>query len=207
MLTLRMAGVIGGLLLASACQSPATTKSAASVSKPPTHSASSTSTPALVPTTATTGVSTPTPTFATGSSATPVDVAGAQLVALGLIVADPSLSGHWVACSNAGNWAACPLSVAVKARLADLTGKGYFGDGTGCGEEYISGTQNGLNNGPKALSAVVGANGSVTVVIQRGLSQPNLSAVMTTESGTWLASDLASGTGSSASIFSAKPNC
>jgi hypothetical protein len=52
-----------------------------------------------------------------------------------------------------------------------------------------------------------GANGGVTVVIQRTPGRSNLTAVMTETSGTWLASDLASGTGPSASIFSAKPNC
>jgi hypothetical protein len=31
--------------------------------------------------------------------------------------------------------------------------------------------------------------------------------VMSIENGTWLASDLASGTGAAASIFAAKPNC
>jgi hypothetical protein len=143
------------------------------------------------------------------STPTPVDVAGAEQAALGLFVADPALSGHWVACSNSDNWAACPLSAAVKARLADLISRLYFSSGPSghCGEEYISGTQNGFNNAPKVLSAVAGSNGSVTVVIERGPSQPNLTAVMTIENGMWLASDLASGTGPSASIFSAMPNC
>jgi len=152
---------------------------------------------------------------ATGAAASttptpqPVDVAAAQQAALGLFVADPSTPGHWYPCSNADNWAACPLTPTVKARLADFTRSGYFSDGPGgCGEEYVSGTQNGLWNAPKALSAVAGANGSVTVVIQRGPSPPpNLTAVMTIENGTWLASDLASGTGSAASIFSASPTC
>jgi hypothetical protein len=152
---------------------------------------------------------------ATGAAASttqtpqPVDVAAAQQAALGLFVADPSTSGHWYPCSIADNWAACPLTPTVKARLADLTRSGHFSDGPGgCGEEYVSGTQNGLWKAPKALSAVAGANGSVTVVIQRGPSPPpNLTAVMTIENGTWLASDLASGTGSAASIFSASPTC
>jgi hypothetical protein len=149
----------------------------------------------------TTAQPTPTPS--------PIDVAGAEQAALGLFVADPSLPGHWISCSNSDSWAACPLSAAVKARLADLTSKGYFSSGPGgqCGEEYISGTQNGFNNAPTVLSAIAGSNGSVTVVIKRGPLQPNLAAAMTIENGTWLASDLASGTGPSASIFSAKPNC
>ena len=137
----------------------------------------------------------------------PTDVAAAQRVALGLFVADPSLPGHWYPCSNVDNWAACPLSARVKARLADLTSSGYFSDVGGCGADYISGTQNGLFNAPKVLSAVAGGDGSVTVVIQRGPSRPGLIAAMTKENGTWVASDLASGTGPAGSIFSAKPNC
>jgi len=138
------------------------------------------------------------------------DVASAKQAALGLFVADPSTTNHWIACSNADSWAACPLAPTVKARLADLTSKGYFGDVGGCGEEYISGTQNGFNNPPQVLSAIVGDNGAVTVVIQRSTANPpspNFTAVMTLVSGKWLASDLASGTGANASIFSAKPNC
>ena len=150
-------------------------------------------------TTGTTSASSPTP-----------DIASAKQAALGLFVADPSTTNHWIACSNVDNWAACPLSTTVKARLADLTSKGYFGDVGGCGEEYISGTQNGFNNAPQALSAVAGADGGVTVVIQRSTANPrspNLTSVMTLEGGKWLASDLASGTGANASIFAAKPNC
>jgi hypothetical protein len=153
------------------------------------------------------GAATATPSVSS-STPTPVDVAGAQRAAMGLFVADPSgPAGHWVACSNSDNWAACPLTAALKARLADLTSKRYFGDVGGCGEEYISHTQNGFNNAPMALSAVSGTNGSVIVVIQRTPGQPNLTAVMTEANTTWLASDLASGAGPSASIFSAKPNC
>ena|SRR5438132_1526322 len=151
----------------------------------------------------------------TGSSATPItttstpvaDVTAAEQAALHLFVADPSVPHHWNPCSNTDNWAACPMSAAVKMRLADLTGKGYFGVAGGCGEEYISGTQNGLNNAPTVISGIAGGNGSVTVVVQRGSSQPHLTAVMAQENGTWLASDLASGSGAAASIFSAKPNC
>jgi hypothetical protein len=154
-----------------------------------------------------TSVSSATPTAAT-PSATPVsNVTAAEQAALQLFVADPSLAGHWNPCSNSDNWAACPMSAAVKARLADLTSRGYFGDNGGCGEEYISSTQNGLNNAPTVLSGVAGGNGSVTVVIQRAPARPNLTAVMAQEQGTWLASDLASGSGPAASLFSAKPNC
>jgi hypothetical protein len=147
-------------------------------------------------------------TTATTSSSSQADVVGAQRAASGLFVSDPSgPAGHWVACSNSDNWAACPLSVVVKSRLAALTSQGYFSDGAGCGEEYISHTQNGLNGAPRVLSAVAAENGSVAVVIQRAPSLPTLTAVMTMENRAWLATDLASGTGPSASILSAKPNC
>ena len=99
------------------------------------------------------------------------------------------------------------MAAAVKARLADLGSGGYFADFGGCGEEYISGTQNGINNAPTVLSGVASGDGSVTVVIQRGAARPNLTAVMAQEQGTWLATDLASGNGPTASLFSAKPNC
>jgi hypothetical protein len=156
---------------------------------------------------ATTSVSSATRTAATPSSTAVSNVTAAKQAALHLFVADPSLPGHWNPCSNSDNWAACPMSAAVKARLADLISGGYFGDIGGCGEEYISSTQNGLNNAPTVLSAVDGGNGSVTVVIQRGPAQPHLTAVMAQQQGAWLASDLASGSGPEASLFSAKPNC
>jgi hypothetical protein len=64
---------------------------------------------------------------------------------------------------------------------------------------------------PVVVSAIPKTDGSVTVVIHRaglgGAVSPNLTAVMTDENGTWLATDLASGTGPDASIFSASPNC
>jgi hypothetical protein len=188
------------LMAAAACGSTqATTTGQATGAAAPTATVSITPSPAPPST----------PTASTAPTPHPVEVAGARQAALGLFVADPSPPGHWYACSNSDNWAACPLTPTVKARLADLTSSGYFSDGPGgCGWEYISGTQNGLWNAPKALSAVAGANGSVTVVIQRGPSPPpNLTAVMSIENGTWLASDLASGTGAAASIFAAKPNC
>jgi hypothetical protein len=148
---------------------------------------------------ATTSVASPTPI--------PSDVAGAERTALGLFVMDPTLPRHWVACSTSDNWAACPLADPVKERLTALTSKGFFADVDGCGEEYISGTQNGLDSAPEVLSAVVGDDGSVTVVIRRAPSQPNLTAVMRLEGDVWVATDLASGNGPAASIFSAKPNC
>jgi len=138
---------------------------------------------------------------------TPIDVAGAERSALGLFLIDPTAPNHWVACSNANSWAACPLSGAVQDRLAALTSSGFFSDAGGCAEEYISGTQNGLNSAPKVVSADMQADGSVSVVIRREASLPNLTAVMSLEGDAWLASDLASGTGPAASIFSTKPNC
>ena len=155
------------------------------------------------------GSSTPT-SSASSSAPTGVDVAAAKQAATGLFVADPSgPPGHWVACSNSDNWSACPLSDTVKARLASLTSGGYFGGAPPgkCDEEYISGSQNGLNQRPTVLSATAASNGSVTVVIQRASDQPALTAVMTEQNGVWQATDLASGTGPSASIFSAQPNC
>ena len=153
-------------------------------------------------TTATTSVSSPSPT---------PDVAAARTAALTIFFAVPGQTpGVWLPCSSRGaDFAQCPFSAAVKARLASLGSSGYFADAPPgvCGEEYITGTQNGLNTAPKVLSAVAGADGSVTVVIQRGPPPPDFTVTMTNESGTWLASDLASGTGPSASIFSAKPNC
>jgi hypothetical protein len=150
----------------------------------------------------------PTPSSASDPAPSSAGVAGARQAALGLFVKDGP-PGHWNACSNSDNWAACPLSATVKARLASLTSGGYFADVPPgkCGEEYISGTQNGLNEAPTVSSALAESNGSVTVVIQRASGQPSLTAVMTEQNSKWLASDLASGSGPSASIFSAQPNC
>jgi hypothetical protein len=98
------------------------------------------------------------------------------------------------------------MSTAVRDRLAELSGRGYFADNA-CGEEYISGTQNGLSSPPAVISASAGASGTVAVVIERAPQRPALTATMTKQNGVWLAADLASGYGLSASIFSAKPNC
>jgi hypothetical protein len=152
---------------------------------------------------ATSTAASPTPT----PTPTPADVAGAERSALGLFLIDPTAPNHWVACSNSDSWAACPLTGPVKDRLAALTSSGFFGDAGGCGEEYISGTQNGLPSPPQVVSEHMEADGSVSVVIKREASRPNLTAVMSLEGDAWLASDLASGTGPAASIFSSKPNC
>ena len=146
-----------------------------------------------------------------GTSPTPTaDVAGARTAALTIFFALPNQTPEvWVPCSSrAADFAACPFTAAVKARLAELSSKGFGSDvPPGCGEDYITGTQNGLNTAPQALSTVANANGSVTVVIKRGSPPPDFTATMTNQNGTWLAADLASGTGPAASIFSTKPNC
>jgi hypothetical protein len=147
------------------------------------------------------------PAAATSPTPTPVDVAGAERSALGLFLIDPTAPNHWVACSSADSWNACPLTGPVKDRLAALTTSGFFGDAGACAEEYISGAQNGLNSPPKVVSAQLEADGSISVVINRDASRPNLTAVMSPEGDAWVASDLASGTGPAASIFSTKPNC
>jgi hypothetical protein len=164
---------------------------------------------ALVGCGATTATTSPTPV------ATPTtDVAAARTAALTMFFFQAP--GDWLPCSartpttaRASNFADCPFSATVKARLADVEGSNDFTSAPGgrCGGDYIIGTTNPLFAVPEVLSAVAEGNGSVTVVIQRVLSVPNLTAVMTTTNGTWLATDLASGTGPSASIFSAKPNC
>jgi hypothetical protein len=153
------------------------------------------------------GAATATPNAST-SSPIPVDAADAQRAALTLfVVLEPGK--WWGPCSTANNYAACPLSTTVKTRIAELNSTNYFYTGPGgqCGGDFISNSTNGLFKAPVVLSAVTESNGSVTVVIQRVTALPNLTATMTMENGKWLATDLASGTGSSASIFSAKPNC
>ena len=163
-------------------------------------------------TTATNSVSSPTPTSAAPSvtpSPTP-DVTAARAAALTIIAPLPKTTGVWGGCPQlAKNFAACPFAPVLIARLNHLSSIQYFGDAPPgvCGEDYITGTQNGLFVAPQALSATGNANGSVTVVIRRGPPPPDFTVTMTLENGTWLATDLASGTGPSASIFSAKPNC
>ena len=116
----------------------------------------------------------------------------------------------WGGCAQlAGDFAACPFAPALIARLKDLSSSGYFGDAPPgfCGEDYLTATQNGLFVAPQILSATAEADGTVTVVIDRGAPQPLLTVTMSLQNGSWLATDLASGAGPSASIFSAKPNC
>jgi hypothetical protein len=142
-----------------------------------------------------------------------VDVIGASRVALSLFrktpnnLNNPSAGYIWTSVP----WRATggPLSGPVKARLAALNKAGYF-SARGCAESYIDGTQYGLLIQPRILSALANNNGSVTAVLRRAdghSSPPNLTVVLTEQGATWLVTDLASGTGPSASIFSLKPNC
>ena len=138
------------------------------------------------------------------------NVAGARSAAAAIIVPIPGSNGVWGGCTQlATDFAACPFAPVLIARLNYLSSTGYFGDAPPgvCGEDYITASQNGLFVAPQILSATAQANGTVTVIIDRGSPQPNLTATMTQEGGAWLATDLASGTGASASIFSARPNC
>jgi hypothetical protein len=149
-------------------------------------------------------------TTSSASNTTPTpDVASARAVALTIFYALPGQTPEvWLPCSaRAENMSDCPFSSAVKDRLNALSAAGFGSDAPpGCGEDYITATQNGLFTEPKVLSAAADAKGRVVVVVSRDTS-PNLTVTMTQESGSWLASDLASGSGPSASIFSAKPNC
>jgi hypothetical protein len=139
------------------------------------------------------------------------DVNAARSAAATIIVPIPGSSGVWGGCAQlAGDFAACPFAPALIARLNYLSSTGYFGDAGPagvCGEDYLTATQNGLFAAPQILSATGEADGTVAVVIDRGSPQPNLTVTMAQEMGAWLATDLASGAGPSASIFSAKPNC
>jgi hypothetical protein len=108
------------------------------------------------------GAATATP-GASSSTPNPVDVAGAQRAALGLFVENPSYAGNWLPCG--WNESTCPLSATVKARLVYLGSTDFGSDVNGCGEDYITGTQNGMFNAPKVLSASAENNANVTVVI------------------------------------------
>src|SRR5438067_2598507 len=91
----------------------------------------------------------PTPT------ATP-DVAAARTAALTIFFAVPGQTPEvWLPCSaRATNFADCPFSTAVKDGLNRMTSVGFGGDATGCGEDDITGTQNGLMKAPQVLSAM-----------------------------------------------------
>jgi hypothetical protein len=159
---------------------------------------------------ATTATSVSSPTATPAASPTP-NATAARSAAGTIIVPLPGTSDVWGGCTQvASNFAACPFAPALIARLNSLSSTGYFGDvppAGVCAEDYITGSQNGLFVAPQILSATGETNGTVTVVIERGSSPRDLTATMTLENGVWLATDLASGTGPSASIFSAKPDC
>ena len=76
-----------------------------------------------------------------------VDVAGAEQSALGLFtkrqlnLSDPSVGYVWTSSPES----ASHMTPAVNARLIVLKSGGYFSDAGGCGEDYISAGQNGLN--------------------------------------------------------------
>jgi hypothetical protein len=143
------------------------------------------------------------------ASSPAADAAAAGTAALTIFYALPGQSPEiWVPCSQrAAGFAMCPFSPEVKARLDELSAMGFGGDvPPGCAEDYITGTQNGLFAAPHVVTAIAGADGSVTVVIHRG-SPPDFTATMKLVNGAWVATDLASGSGPSASIFSTKPNC
>ena len=153
----------------------------------------------------------PTPSV-TPSPTSAVDVSAAAKAALGLWAKypnnlnDPSAGYFWSGVPLAKS----PMSKALKARLIQLRAAGYFSDQDGkCGEDYINGTQDALPSEPKVVSAEANANGMVAVVVARSPKPPppNLTVTMTERDGVWLATDLASGTGPSASIFSRRPNC
>ena len=164
---------------------------------------------ARTPSAATSSAVTTSPTSIATVSPSP-DIPSARAAALTIFYGLPNQKSEvWGPCSQrASNFADCPFTASVVTRLNHLSSVGFESDGPGgCGEDYITGTQNGMRTAPQVLSAVSGADGNVTVVIQRGPATPNLTVTMTLQNSKWLASDLASGTGPSASIFSAKPNC
>lgn len=150
---------------------------------------------------------TPTP-VSSQSTLSPADIDAAKAAALTLFVKVDA--NFWAPCPSTDNYAACPLSKAVKDRLATLDRSNYFYSGPGghCGGDFISNSTNGLQTEPRVVSALADASAHVTVVIERANTQiPELTAVMSKEGSKWLATDLASGSGPNASIFSANPNC
>jgi hypothetical protein len=192
-------------LAADRAASPSNTSSAAPEPAAATPSAvpTDTSTPSAVPT----ATSTPSAT-ATGASA--ADVTAAAKAALGLFEKvprnsnDPAAGYLWGPVSDLTGH----LSRDIVARLAALHSSGFFSDRV-CPVDYFTGTQQLLEAAPTVVSAHGNAGGTVTVVIRRPVTpaRPDLTLVMTQREGVWLATQLASGSGPSASIFAAKPNC
>jgi len=202
------------VLLLGGCGSAAGTGAAdegaplgANPSAAPAPASPAPATPSVTPSTATTAVgTTPAPAASTPSG----DMTAAVQAALGLYEKQPrnpqdASAGYvWAPVSDTTGH----LSSAVTARLDALRGSGYFGDRV-CAEDYLTGTQNGLPTAPTVLSAHEDPGGTVTVVIRRPATPapPDLTVVMTPRNGVWLATDLASGSGPSASIFATKPHC
>ena len=197
------------VMLLAGCGSAAATRvaegaSASTASPPAAPSAASLS---VALSTATTAVGT-TPAPAAGTSSG--EVTAAVRSALGLFEKVPrnpqaTSAGYlWVPASDTTGH----LSAAVTSRVEALRSSGHFSDRI-CAEDYLTGTQNGLPVAPTVRSAHGDPAGTVTVVIRRPATPapPDLTVVMAHRDGVWLAADLASGTGSSASIFATKPHC
>ena len=200
-----------GVLLLAGCGSGAATIAASPTSAAPATTRTSvapaaTPSPAAAQATASTGAASATPAGTSTSS----DVSAAVSSALALFEKvprnpqDPAAGYVW----RPGSATEGHLSPQVTARLDALRSAGYFG-ASGCAEDYLTGTQNGLTAAPTAISAHADGGGTVTVVIRRPATPrpPDLTAVMASRNGHWLATDLASGTGASASIFTSKPHC
>ena len=197
------------VMLLAGCGSAAATRVADGAS-------SSTASPSAAPSAASLSVARSTATTAVGTTPAPAagtssgEVTAAVRSALGLFEKvprnpqDASAGYVWGPVSDTTGH----LSASVAGRLAALRSSGYFSDRI-CAEDYLTGTQNGLPAAPTVVSAHGDTAGTVTVVIRRPATPapPDLTVVMAHRNGVWLAADLASGTGPSASIFATKPHC
>jgi hypothetical protein len=103
------------------------------------------------------------------------------------------------------------MSYGLHARLVQLQHSDFFTDGPlgHCGEDYMVGGQDGLQQAPTVLSARANADGTVTVVVRRFPNEQSsdLTVTMTKVGGRWYATDLLRGSGTNASIFSKVPHC
>jgi hypothetical protein len=202
------------VLLLAGCGSAAATGGAdgasPSAASPPAAPVPTNRAPAASSVTPSTATTAPGPTPAPAASTSSGDVTAAVQAALGIYEKAPrnrqdASAGYvWGPVSDTTGH----LTPAVTARLDALRGSGYFSDRV-CAEDYVTGTQNGLPAAPTVRSAHQDPGGTVTVVIRRPATPapPDLTVVMTHRNGVWLASDLASGSGPSASIFATKPHC
>jgi hypothetical protein len=200
-----------GVLLLAGCGSGAATMAASQTSAATTAEPKPAQPAAAVGSVSTAATaSTGTPSATSAGTSTGSDVAGAVSSALALFEKvprnpqDPASGYVWLPVSETTGH----LSPDVTARLDALRSTGYFGAG-GCAEDYLTGTQNGLTAAPTVVSARGDSGGTVTVLIRRPATPrpPDLTVVMARRDGHWLATDLASGQGSSASIFASKPHC